>query len=110
MMTKAAIFLLVCSWLCLSACGGDDDEKAGSACEQNCALNQCPKDAPAAECLSKCEMYVSRCPAETDAAAQCRIGLSSGKLVCDPDNGVTTYADPASCSTQTDALMACLSK
>jgi hypothetical protein len=55
-------------------------------------------------------MYVSRCPAETDAAAQCRIGLSSGKLVCDPDNGVTTYADPASCSTQTDALMVCLSK
>ena len=93
----------------MSACGGDDNEKGGSACEQNCALNKCPKDAPAAVCSSKCEMYVASCPTEANAVAQCRIGLS-GKLVCDPDSGVTTYPEPASCAAEKDALSACLAK
>lgn len=111
-MAKAANFLWFCGWLCVSACGGDDNanETDGSACEQNCALNKCPQDAPATECLSKCEMYVASCPTEANHAAQCRIGLSSGKLVCDPDNGVTTYADSSLCAAENNALLACLSE
>jgi len=98
------------SWMFVSAWGSDADSKGGSACEKNCALNKCPKDATADVCVTTCEMYLVRCPAETSAATQSRIGLAAGKLVCDPDNQITTYADQTSCSTENAALLACLSK
>ena len=108
MTPKLAMLVFLGAWLGVSACGGGANEKQGSTCEQNCALNKCPNDATAAVCASTCEMYVARCPAETNASIQCRIALAAGKLICDPANQVTVYADQASCETQNAALAACL--
>lgn len=55
-------------------------------------------------------MYVASCPSEANAATKCRIGLSADKLVCDPTEDVTTYADPSYCAAENDALLACLTK
>jgi hypothetical protein len=104
-----AMLLVFCSWMGVGACGGGSSEKAGSTCEKNCALNKCPNDAPAATCVSVCEMYQTRCPAEISASLQCRIGLKAGKLVCDLGSQVTTYADPVDCAAENNALAACLS-
>lgn len=109
-MVKISSFLLLCCCFGVPACGGDDSESRGSVCEQNCALNNCPKDALTSACLAQCEKYVASCPTEANQALNCRIGLSAGKLVCDPDNGVTTYADSSSCAAENDALLVCLSK
>lgn len=96
--------------LSVTACGGNHDETPGLACEQNCALNNCPKDAPSSECLVQCEKYVATCPTEANHSLTCRIGLSTGQLVCDPDNGVTTYANSISCAAENSALQVCLSR
>lgn len=104
------MLLLFGSWMGVSACGGGSSEKAGTTCEQNCALNKCANDAPAATCVSVCEMYLARCPAEAKASLHCRVGLAAGKLVCDSTSQVTTYSDPVDCAIENNALAECLTK